>query len=166
MPNRSLFCVLMRTIFSAAGLPAQPPRLATPCAGMNMVVSFQGANDRRLPPKAREAERLWNAGDYPSALRAYEQAAKETPRNWTVLSRWGDLELQHGRPEDAIAAFNQMNSVLDTVIGHGDLGTVYERTGDYTSALRSYRRAADLCPAFPDLYTRIASLCYRLGLYE
>jgi hypothetical protein len=131
-----------------------------------MVRSFSGPNDERLPAKAREAAQKYSQKDFQSAVRLYEEAAKENPSNWLVLLQLGALYSQLHRWPDAIRAYEWSIAVLETPFGYGNAGRTYETIGKYDEALRCYKRGVELCPDFPDLYVMLARVCYRMGLYD
>jgi hypothetical protein len=163
MRSRVFLCAVLTALFVAAALHAQA---AASCPGLDMLLSFSGANDTRLPAKAREAAQKSSQGDLQSALALYQEASKADPRNWLVLIQLGALQYRLGRFQDAIATYSQSNAVLETPFAYGSAGMAYEQIADYGTALRSYQRAVQLCPDFPELYVRLASVCYRLGLYD
>jgi tetratricopeptide (TPR) repeat protein len=166
MRNGSIFFMVFANVLLAAGLWAQPPAATMRCAGMDRMLPFLGRNYEHLPARAREAEQLRLAGDLPSALRAYEEAASKNSEDWMVLFQLGELQLKLGHTQDAIVTINKANAIMETVFGYGDLGMIYEQSGDSGSAMRSYRRAAELCPGLPGVYANIARAGYALGLYD
>lgn len=160
---KRLSCLLV--VFFGMGARAQPPAQAS-CPGRDRVLSFQGAEDQLLPAKAREAEARLKQGDTATALRLYQQAAAASPMDWFVHLLLGNLYLQLGRVEDALAAFSASDSIRETPFAYVSMGMAYEQGFEYGSAVRSYQKAVLLCPEDPDLYHRLASAYYWAGNYD
>lgn len=141
--------------------PAEPPEQEHTDAVF--LLSELRGNVQAFPASAEArlklAQGLYRVGDLDAALDECRIALKLQPNNTSALLQLGILLMakQDGRG----AATALMEAILldpELIHAHYTLGSVQYALGNITAAMRSYRRAIELQPHFPDARYRLALL--------
>jgi tetratricopeptide (TPR) repeat protein len=112
---------------------------------------------------------LHGYGDLAGARKHFERAVELNPRYTEALLNLAIAHADCGDYEDARSAYDLLRSghtgtMSDMFVRgkianqHADLATAYLDAGRPHEAIAELQRAIDLCPDFPDLHTRLASL--------
>jgi tetratricopeptide (TPR) repeat protein len=112
---------------------------------------------------------LHGYGDLAGATKHFERAVELNPRYTEALLNLAIAHADQGEYEAARSAYDRLRSghtgtMSDTFVRgrianqHADLATSYLDAGRPHEAIAELQRAIDLCPDFPDLHTRLASL--------
>jgi Tfp pilus assembly protein PilF len=112
---------------------------------------------------------LHSYGDLIGATKHFERAVELNPRYTEALLNLAIAYADSGEYEAARSAYNRLRSghtgtMADTFVRgkianqHADLATSYLDAGRPHEAIAELQRAIDLCPDFPDLHTRLATL--------
>ncbi len=84
-------------------------------------------------------------GDYPGAIRAYDQALQLDAHNSEIYYNRGVAYYSVGNPQQALKDFNQVIQLdPDFAEAYGNRGAIRLAQGDYQGALSDFRLAADL----------------------
>lgn len=117
---------------------------------------------------------LHDHGDFAGATTHFERAAELNPRYTEALLNLAIVLADRGEYEAARNAYDRLRSghsgtMADPFVRgrianqHADLATAYIDAGCPHEAITELQRAIDLCPDFPDLHTRLATLYREQG---
>lgn len=117
---------------------------------------------------------LHDHGDLAGASRHFERAAELNPNYTEAVLNLAIVLADRGEYEAARAAYERLRSghsgtMSDPFVRgrianqHADLATSYIDAGCLPEAITELQRAIDLCPDFPDLHTRLATLYREQG---
>lgn len=112
---------------------------------------------------------LHHHGDLVGATKHYARAAELNPHYTEALLNLAIAHADQGAYEEARSAYDRLRSghsgtMTDPFVRgkianqHADLATAYIDAGCTPEAIAELQRAIDLCPEFPDLQTRLATL--------
>lgn len=110
-------------------------------------------------PEGARAEKLALAASY------YEQASRLSPHNAVLLNEWGQLLLDMGRPDEALARYRQSLQLDDRFVQtYLLLGDYYTRQEDLTQARQYYEQAAAVDPRSASVHSALGYVYSRLGM--
>lgn len=112
---------------------------------------------------------LHDHGDLVRATKHFERAAELNPRYTEALLNLAIALADQGAYEAARTAYDRLRSEHTGTLSdpfvrgrianqHADLSKAYLDAGCVHEAISELQRAIDLCPDFPDLHTRLATL--------
>ncbi|MES2099509.1 MAG: tetratricopeptide repeat protein [Pseudomonadota bacterium] len=122
------------------------------------------APDRRALVFIEQGNSLERAGEFDSALQAYEAAVREAP-NWPRAHlNHGNVLLAMGDAPGCLAAYERALTHDPNYVGaHFNLGNAYLRMGRLDAALNSYVEAVRLDREFADAHVAIGCVLEDLG---
>lgn len=99
------------------------------------------------------------------SVRYYEDATRLSPRNAILYNEWGRTLLDLGRPEEALARYQQSLALDDRFAQtHTLLGDYYARQQDLGQARTYYEQAAALDPRSAPIHSALGNVYSQLGL--
>ncbi|MGO8858624.1 MAG: tetratricopeptide repeat protein [Steroidobacteraceae bacterium] len=105
-------------------------------------------------------------GDLVEARRLYRQILADVPTHAMALFRGGLLELQDGRPEQALALMEQAATIApDEPRHHVGVGQALQALGRFADAAAAYRRALRAEPCSADAYFALGVALQSQGEY-
>jgi tetratricopeptide (TPR) repeat protein len=115
-----------------------------------------------------EAYRLHKAGNLYDAERLYRDVVKAEPRHSDALHLLGVLELQSGRPHEAVAHIEQAIAVAEqpAVEFYTNVAAGHRALGNLDRALHHLKAAATLKPADATVHFRAGLIAMELGAFE
>lgn len=110
-----------------------------------------------LDGEIRRAQLLRSKGDYDDAGRALAQMMLVAPDNPKVVSEYGKLLVQQGRPRDAISFLDRAIQLQpkDWTL-YSALGVAYDQNDDHAHARVAYEHALTLSPGEPTVLNNLA----------
>lgn len=110
------------------------------------------------------AERAHRAGDLPTAVRAYREAAERDPRQPAPYFLAGIACYQLREYEAAITLFrNTVHLAPHFDGGHYNLGTVLQEVGQFEEAIRCFRRALKINPLMAESWVNLGTALLATG---
>ena len=93
---------------------------------------------------------VWRNHDYRSSVAIWEQTVRYQPNNERAHNNLGQILLQRGRLDDAIAHFEAAIAKRPGFPdAHNNLGLAFFQKGDWDRAVKEYERAIEARPAAP-----------------
>jgi len=114
---------------------------------------------------------LWLKKDFERAKQHLEKAVALDPHNSEAYNNLGVVYLNLEKWDDAISCFEKtMSDILYLTPENSwfNIGVAYENKNDYTKAIESYKKAAELAPTNPriyEVYKRLGRVYYHSGKY-
>lgn len=114
-----------------------------------------------------EGVKLHQAGRFAEAEAVYRRILEMRSDHPGALHLLGVLDIQHGRPADAVDKIRAAIAVNPAAAPfHGNLGTAYQALGRLDDALAAYREAVRLDPAYADAHNNIGALHEKRSQYR
>jgi tetratricopeptide (TPR) repeat protein len=147
------------------------PRYALGWRGLGETLLSQGKEDdaaalgeRLLKENGLRGEGLLLRGrvgaarsDMAGARRDFEQAVKACPDDIEIFDARCRFLFEHADPEETKRALEELiRRVPQDAAAHHNLGTINLRLGDYSAAIKCYRRSLELRPNAPGTYLQLA----------
>jgi len=112
-----------------------------------------------------KAEAYRQQGEFKKALKEYNKAVKDNPKNAAAYTGMGEVYIMMREPEDAINAFKKAieadSQYADAYIHLGDL---YRRMDkEEKNAVEAYKKAQEIDPENSDAYLKLGDLYVALG---
>lgn len=104
---------------------------------------------------------LFQAGDLESALKKFEEAARQDPASAEYSNNMGICHLHRGRVAPAVELFERaIHLKSDIALYHFNLGLGRMQVGDRARARESFERATELKPDYFDALAQLGTLYY------
>ena len=121
----------------------------------------------KVPEKINRAFELHQKGLLAEAEAIYRSILRIEPQNASALHLMGVIEIQVGRPKNAVNLIKEAVAQSPNVPSYySDLGLAYQELKLWHDAVYSYNSAIDLDPQYADAYSNRGNALQELKLYE
>lgn len=108
-------------------------------------------------PYYRKGRLLIEQNDVPAAIRQYETAFQKAPKSVEILTALIDLEVKHGKAEEAEQRLQSLiKENPDHAIANDLLGMIYMNKKDFGKAEAAFERQTQINPNSATVYTQLA----------